>query len=53
MDMIRGQKIKISEITSGVFQVKMQLVAAMTIDVSCFGIDAQQKLSDERYMIFF
>ncbi len=53
MDMIRGQKIKISEITSGVFQIQVQLVATMAIDVSCFGVDAQQKLSDERYMIFF
>ena len=53
MDMIRGQKIKISDVTSGVFQIQVQLVAAMAIDVSCFGIDAQQKLSDERYMIFF
>ena len=25
----------------------------ITFDISCFGLDGQQKLSDDRYFIFF
>lgn len=55
MDMIRGQKLKIADVTSGALQfvVNLQLVSPLTIDVSCFGVDSQGKLSDERYMTFF
>ncbi len=55
MDMIRGQKLKIADVTSGAsqFVVNLQLVSPLTIDVSCFGVDGQGKLSDERYMTFF
>jgi tellurite resistance protein TerA len=28
-------------------------VGALVVDISCFGLDAAQKLSDERYMTFF
>lgn len=55
MDMIRGQKLKIADITSNVlqFEVSIQVVGSLTIDVSCFGVDSQGKLNDERYMTFF
>ena len=55
MDMIRGQKLKIADVTSGAsqFVVNLQLVSPLTIDVSCFGVDSAGKLSDERYMTFF
>ena len=55
MDMIRGQKVKIADITANSTQltVELQLNAAFTIDFSCFGVDAAGKLSDERYMTFF
>ncbi|TQC98066.1 hypothetical protein FK216_07155 [Moraxellaceae bacterium AER2_44_116] len=55
MDMIRGQKVKVADITANStnLTVELQINAAFTIDFSCFGVDAAGKLSDERYMTFF
>ena len=55
MDMIRGQKLKIADITANTpqFTLQLQLNAPFTIDFSCFGVDSAGKLSDERYMTFF
>lgn len=55
MDMIRGQKAKIADITANrtEFSVELHISAPFTIDFSCFGVDAAGKLSDERYMTFF
>ncbi|PTQ90761.1 VWA domain-containing protein [Agitococcus lubricus] len=54
MDMIRGQKLKISDMCpTQQLDVYLQLQSALTIDISCFGLDSQGKLSDERYMTFF
>ncbi|ALG68799.1 VWA domain-containing protein [Beggiatoa leptomitoformis] len=56
MQLQRGQKIKLVDLTS-LLQITVGLVAnipsGMTIDISCFGIDAQDKLSDDRYFIFY
>ena len=51
----RGQKGKLSDLgCSSPFKVSLELAAAgMSIDVSCFGVDAAEKLSDERYMVFY
>ena len=55
MDMIRGQKVKVADITANSthLTVELQINAAFAIDFSCFGVDAAGKLSDERYMTFF
>lgn len=55
MDMIRGQKLKITDVVANnnTFNVDIQLNAPFGVDVSCFGLDVAQKLSDERYMTFF
>jgi stress response protein SCP2 len=55
MDMIRGQKVKLADITANGadFKLELQLAAPFTLDISCFGVDAAGKLSDERYMTFF
>lgn len=39
---------------AGFFQVGLQISGTSTaIDFACFGLDTQQKLSDDRYMTFF
>jgi len=51
----RGQKGKLADLGCGhAFTVELDLNApGMSVDVSCFGLDAQDKLSDERYMVFY
>lgn len=51
----RGQKTKLADIgCSGPFPLVLQVAAAgMEIDIACFGLDANDKLSDDRYMVFF
>ena len=53
--MTRGQKMKLAD--SGVgMQLRVGLGAAgagLKFDISCFGVDASDKLSDDRYFVFF
>lgn len=51
----RGQKGKLSDLGSGhAFDVTVDIAAnGASVDVSCFGLDAGDKLSDERYMVFY
>ncbi len=51
----RGQKGKLADLgCTSPFKVSLELAAAgMSVDVSCFGVDAAEKLSDERYMVFY
>ena len=53
--LIRGQKTKLADIgCSGPFPLVLQVAAAgMEIDMACFGLDTNDKLSDDRYMVFF
>ncbi len=54
--MVRGQKIKLSDVTSSISLrtgVFADMPVGMTVDVSCFGVDADNKLSDDRYLIFY
>lgn len=54
--LVRGQKLKLSDITHsttlyiGIFT---DAPSNVVVDVSCFGIDAQNNLSDDRYFIFY
>ena len=51
----RGQKGKLADLGCGsnvAVNVALQAPGA-TIDLSCFGLDAQGKLSDDRYMVFY
>ena len=54
-DFARGQKGKLADLGCGsAFTVEVNIVApGMSVDVSCFGLDAADKLSDERYMVFY
>lgn len=51
----RGHKARISDLTAGTdLYVGVQITApGLTFDISCFGLDADERLSDDRYFIFF
>ncbi|WP_329597412.1 TerD family protein [Streptomyces pseudovenezuelae] len=51
----RGHKAKISDLTAGTdLYVGVQISGpGLTFDISCFGLDAEERLSDDRYFIFF
>ena len=51
----RGQKGKLADLGAGTrFPVEIDISApGMSVDVSCFGLDAADKLSDDRYMVFY
>ncbi|MFG2945295.1 TerD family protein [Streptomyces adustus] len=51
----RGHKAKISDLTAGTdLYVGVQITGpGLGFDISCFGLDADERLSDDRYFIFF
>jgi len=51
----RGQKGKLVDLGAGTrFPVEIDINApGMSVDVSCFGLDAADRLSDDRYMVFY
>ncbi len=53
LNLIRGQKIKLNDILQDAFYIQIQYQANFTLDLASFGLDAQYKLSDERYMTFY
>lgn len=53
---VRGQKFKLTDLTPATqLQVGLAVSASsnMVLDISCFGVDASEKLSDDRYFIFY
>ena len=53
---ISGQKSKISDLTSSnnlTIGLQINFNSSVEVDFSCFGVDSEGKLSDDRYMIFF
>lgn len=56
MTLSRGQRIKLTDIISNGNEFQLGITCnspGLTIDFSCFGLDASEKLSDDRYMTFF
>jgi tellurite resistance protein TerA len=51
----RGQKGKLADLGVGSsFAVDLDIQASgFAVDVSCFGLDSADKLSDDRYMVFY
>ncbi|MEU5208311.1 TerD family protein [Streptomyces sp. NPDC020742] len=51
----RGHKAKIADLTAGRdLYVGVQIAGpGLTFDISCFGLDADERLSDDRYFIFY
>ncbi|MEO6352105.1 MAG: TerD family protein [Burkholderiaceae bacterium] len=54
-DFTRGQKGKLADIgCAGAFPIVLNIAAqGMDVDIACFGLDANDQLSDDRYMVFF
>lgn len=55
MELLKGQKMKLSDMTSST-QIELQVAAKMAkgeADITCFGVDEKEKLSDDRYFIFY
>jgi stress response protein SCP2 len=54
MSMLKGQKVKLDDnILNNQTTVQIKYTAPFVIDISCFGLDANDKLSNEDYMIFY
>lgn len=54
LDFLRGQKESIRKLCGGLtLDLELYHKAPVVIDVSCFGLDAEGRLSDERYMVFY
>ncbi|WP_295449806.1 VWA domain-containing protein [uncultured Thiodictyon sp.] len=54
--LIRGQKIKLSELSNATqlnVGITINTIKPLVLDVSCFGLDAENKLSDDSYFIFY
>lgn len=52
----RGQRLQIAEITHKTtleFSLKLEFATPRVCDFSCFGVDADNRLSDDRYFIFY
>ncbi|MEU6917806.1 TerD family protein [Streptomyces olindensis] len=51
----RGHKARISDLTAGTdLYVGVQITGpGLSFDISCFGLDADERLSDERYFVFY
>lgn len=55
-EFVKGQKAKLADITpANSLEIGIQLgfQASLVVDISCFGVDEQSKLSDDRYFIFY
>lgn len=54
-DFARGQKGKLADIgCTGAFPIVLSVATqGMEVDIVCFGLDANDKLSDDRYMVFY
>lgn len=55
MELRKGQKIKIKDLTlSDCLELKVGVsLQAGEADITCFGVDSQDKLSDDRYFVFY
>ncbi|MCK6526948.1 TerD domain-containing protein [Myxococcota bacterium] len=55
-EFVRGQKARLADLTpSTSIEVALDVVpgGSQTLDVSCFGLDAAGRLSDDRYFVFY
>ena len=50
MKLQRGSRGKLK---NSLLKIKLQITGAATYDYTCFGVDKNEKLSDDRYMIFY
>ncbi|WP_248917458.1 VWA domain-containing protein [Pseudomonas entomophila] len=54
MQINQGQRLPLSNLIQGqALSFSLSIASPHTVDCACFGLDAQGKLSDDRYMVFF
>lgn len=54
MQISQGQRAPLSSLLQGqAFSLSIHIQSPHVVDFVCFGVDAQGKLSDDRYMVFF
>ena len=56
MELIRGQKVKLSDLSSQLqLRVEVHIVgfSPEELDIACFGLAAGDKLEDDRYFVFY
>lgn len=55
MEIQRGMRDKLEKYmdTTKMIEVKLNIVGNAVYDFSCFGVDADNQLSDDRYMVFY
>lgn len=52
--LVAGEKVKINDhVNAQHYEIHIQIDSSMTIDICCFGLDLNKKLSDDRYMVFY
>lgn len=52
--LVRGEKTKLSDHTAVTqLQVEINVTSNFEIDITCFGLNEEKKLRDDRYMIFY
>ena len=52
----KGQRAKLADLTSFTTieaSVNINFTTLNTVDISCFGVDINDQLSDDRYFIFY
>ena len=47
MELSRGQKVKQENLNN----IKVSVLINSNIDISCFGVDSDDKLKDDRYFV--
>lgn len=54
MQLKQGQKLQLQQLDiQHELSIEVDIQAPFTIDLSCFGLDGDQKLSDEAFMVFY
>lgn len=52
--LIRGEKVKLSDYTQTMsLEVEVAIEAPFEIDFTCFGLNEERQLTDDRYMVFY
>ncbi|PIE94510.1 VWA domain-containing protein [Bacillus fungorum] len=52
--LIRGEKVKLSDYTSfKQLQVEISIQSSAEIDITCFGLNADKKIVDDRFVVFY
>lgn len=52
--LIRGEKIKLTDYSSSMqLQVEISIQSNVEIDITCFGLNAEKKITDDRYVVFY